>query len=133
MYFEAKTDNLNVGSISINDSTSSNRITARFRSDISKIQLSIIGSTDDFNLNSDVIVLSDYNKIAVVYNNGDYYFFINGVKGNVQSKGTFSATTFTQLDFNRGGGGEIFFGECRDLQVFSTALSDAELTTLTTL
>jgi len=133
LYFEAKTDELNVGSISINDGTLSNRITARFRSDISKIQLSTAGSTDDFNLNSDAITLSDYNKIAIVYNNGDYYFVINGVKGSVQSRGTFSANTFTKLDFNRGGGGEVFFGKVKALAVYKEALTDAELTALTTI
>ena len=133
LYFEAKTDELNVGSISINDGTASNRITARFRSDISKIQLSIIGSTDDFNLNSDAITLLDYNKIAIIYDNGDYYFFINGVKSSVQSRGTFSANTFTQLDFNRGGGGEVFYGKVKALAVYKEALTDAELTALTTI
>ena len=132
LYFEAKTDNTNVGAISINNGTLSVRITARFRPDISKIQMSINGSTDDFNYNSATITLSEYNKIAIVYNNGQYYFFVNGVKSTIQNKGTFSANSFTQMDFNRGGGGEKFYGNCKDLRYYDTALTDAELTELTT-
>jgi len=134
LYFEAKTDNSNTGSISINNSSSTARITARFRSDISKIQLSIIGSTNDFNFNSDVITLSDYNKIAIVYNSsGEYYFFVNGVKSSVQIKGTFTADTLNQLDFNRGGGVEPFYGKAKALAVFKEALTDAQLQSLTTI
>ena len=132
LYIEAKTDNTDVGTISINNGTLSVRIAARFRPDISKIQMSINGSTDDFNYNSVTITLSEYNKIAIVYNNGQYYFFINGVKSTIQNKGTFSANSFTQMDFNRGGGSEKFYGNCKDLRYYDKALTDAELTELTT-
>jgi hypothetical protein len=61
-------------------------------------------------------------------------FFINGVKGSVQSdRGTFSANTFTQLDFNRGGGGEVFFGKTKVVAVYKEALTDAQLQSLTTI
>ena len=133
LYFEAKTDNIDVGSISINNGTSSVRITARFRPDISRIQMTINGSTDDFNYNSQTITLSEYNKIAIVYNNGQYYFFVNGVKSIIQNKGTFSANSFTQMDFNRGGGSEIFYGNVKTVAVFKEALSDTELQKLTTI
>jgi hypothetical protein len=91
------------------------------------------GSTNDFNFNSATITLSQYNKIAIVYNSsGQYYFFINGVKSAVQSKGTFGSNSFTQLDFNRGGGGEVFQGKVKCVAVFKEALTDAQLTSLTT-
>ncbi len=134
LYFEAKTNNSTTGSISINDSSAANRITARFRVDINKIQLTIVGSTDDFSFNSSLLTLSDYNKIAIVYNSsGEYYFFVNGVKSNVQSKGTFTADTLTQLDFNRGGGNEPFYGNVKCVAVFKEALTDEELEALTTI
>jgi hypothetical protein len=131
LYFEAKTDNTDAGSISINNGTLSVRITARVRPDISKIQMTISGSTDDFSYNSATITLSEYNKIAIVYNNGQYYFFVNGVKSTIQNKGTFSANSFTQFDFNRGGGGEIFYGKVKNVKVFNKALTDRELEILT--
>ena len=133
LYFEAKADNTDVGSISINNGTLSVRITARFRTDISKTQMTISGSTDDFNYNSETITLSEYNKVAIVYNNSQYYFFINGVKSTIQNKGTFSANSFTQFDFNRGGGSEIFYGKVREVQVFTEALTDEQLQKLTTI
>jgi hypothetical protein len=132
LYIEAKTDNSSVGSISINDGTSSTRITARFRPDISKIQMAVLGATSDFTFNSATITLSEYNKIAIVYNSsGQYYFFINGVKSAVQSEGTFNSNSFTQLDFNRGGGNEVFYGKVKSVAVFKEALTDAQLTALT--
>jgi len=132
LYFEAKTNNSTTGSISINDSSAANRITARFRVDINKIQLTVVGSTNDFSFNSSLLTLSDYNKIAIVYNSsGEYYFFVNGVKSNIQSQGTFTADTLTQLDFNRGGGNEPLYGNVKCVAVFEEALTDAELTALT--
>jgi len=131
LYFELSSFYDNANSLSINDGSSSKRITARVRPDISKIQLTVVGSTDDFNYNSATIDLSINNKIAIVYNNGDYYFYVNGVKSTVQSRGTFSANDFTSLDFNRGGGNEPFYGKCKSLAVFNEALSDTELTNLT--
>ena len=95
--------------------------------------MTINGSTDDFNYNSQTITLSEYNKIAIVYNNGQYYFFVNGVKSIIQNKGTFSANSFTQMDFNRGGGSEIFYGNVKTVAVFKEALSDTELQKLTTI
>jgi len=134
LYLEAKTNNSTTGSISINDSSATNRITARFRVDINKIQLTVVGSTNDFSFNSSLLTLSDYNKIAIVYNSsGEYYFFVNGVKSNVQSQGTFTADTLTQLDFNRGGGNEPFYGNVKCVAVFKEALTDAELAALTTI
>ena len=58
---------------------------------------------------------------------------MNGVKSNVQSQGTFTADTLTQLDFNRGGGNEPFQGNVKCVAVFKEALTDAELTCLTTI
>ena len=133
LYFEAKTDNENVGSISINDGTLSNRLTARFRPDISKVQLTVIGTTDDFNYNSATITLTEYNKIAIVYNNSQYYFFVNGEKSTIQNRGTFDSNDLTQLDFNRGGGGERFYGDIKVLAYFNRALTDTELQQLTTI
>ena len=93
--------------------------------------MAISGSTDDFSYNSASITLSEYNKIAIVYNNSQYYFFVNGVKSTVQNKGTFSANSFTQFDFNKGGGGEIFYGKVKNLKVFNKTLTDRELEILT--
>jgi hypothetical protein len=131
LYFELSSFSDDANSLSINDGSSSKRITARVRPDISKIQLTVVGSTDDFSYNSATIDLSINNKIAIVYNNGDYYFYVNGVKSTVQSRGTFSANDFTSLDFNKGGGNEPFYGKCKALAVFNEALEDDELELLT--
>ncbi len=83
------------------------------------------------------------SKMAFKYRLNDCSFWHNGIKlGSVSSFTPFSAGTLTELNFNRGDGGEIFEGKVKQLQVFKTALggspydatlSDARLAALTSL
>ena len=70
--------------------------------------------------------LQDYNKIAVKYKLNDYSVFVNGTKIYTNT----SATVPPNMD-------ELKFNnpkmKTKSVQVYTTALSDAELTTLTTI
>ena len=77
-----------------------------------------------------VIDLDELNKVALKYKANDCAFFINGVKVGVNTSfAGFSA--LDRLNFDRGDGGEKFFGKVKDLQVFNRALTDTELQNLT--
>jgi hypothetical protein len=80
-------------------------------------------------------VLSDetqFNKCAVKWKQNDFALWVNGVEVATDSSGSsFSANTLDRLSFNRNSTLE-FLGNTKQLMVFDEALSDSELTTLTT-
>lgn len=111
--------------ISINDNSASNRILFGNFSD---------GNFKVFSQSSDLIVVSGLNgnnKIAAKYKSGDFSLFVNGTETGT-STSTILPTGLTQLSFDNGASGSVFFGKCKQLMYFDTILTDAELTTLTT-
>ena len=84
-------------------------------------------------INSDNVVSNNANqfyKIAVRYKSGDSVIYIDGVPV-LTSSTTFSSGTFTDLDFTHFTGSSHFFGKVKQLQVYNTALTDEQLTSLT--
>jgi len=73
-----------------------------------------------------------YNKISFKYKENDFNVFINGFKLLTDTSGsTFASGILNQLNFNRGDGLDPFYGNTRELQYFDSALTDAQLETLT--
>ena len=70
-------------------------------------------------------------KIALNYKVNDFKMFINGVKIGTDTTAT-PSTGIDRVDFSNFNGDVPFLGICRDLRVYNTALTDAELATLTT-
>ena len=79
------------------------------------------------------ITTTDFNKIAIKYKANDFAVWINGVEYDVDTSGsTFSANTLNVINFaNATNTSNQFYGNCKALTVFNTALTDAELTELT--
>jgi len=72
---------------------------------------------------------SNYNKLAVVWNGVNCSLFINGLKiGTSLSDSPIGLST---LIFDNGNSLVPFFGNLKNLQVYTTALSDAQLIALT--
>ena len=110
--------------ISINDNSASNRILFGNFSD---------GNFKVFSQSSDLIVvsaLSGYNKIAAKYKSGDFSLFVNGTEVGT-STSTILPTGLSELSFDNGAGGSVFYGDCKMVAVFKEALSDTELEKLT--
>jgi hypothetical protein len=94
-----------------------------------KVNDTIVGT---HTVSSSGINWDNTNKIAIKYKTNDMSFWLNGTKVAEDTSGTmFSANTLTKLGFDSGSGGS-FYGKCNQIQVYSTALSDSELATLTT-
>ena len=73
------------------------------------------------------------HKVALVYQQGKYSAFIDGVLVNTQSSGNVpSEGTLNTLNFGDAGAGR-FYGNAKQLFYFNSALTDAECITLTTL
>lgn len=83
-------------------------------------------------VNSTGHTLTNRNKIAIKYKSGDTDCFINGTRVTGGS-GTFSLSGLDRVNFeNRGtSGSQNMFAKIHQLMVFNEALSDSELTELT--
>ena len=72
------------------------------------------------------------NKIAVKYKVNDFALWINGVEVATDNNGAIPIG-LDEISFDRGNGtSNYFYGKIKDLKVYNTALTDAELITLTT-
>jgi hypothetical protein len=90
------------------------------------------GNVQYYNLDTSYNI-TDTNKIAIRYGVNNFATFINGSKEDEQLSGfTFSANTLTELAFNANFGGNNFYGKIKCVAVFKEALTDEELTCLTT-
>jgi len=93
-----------------------------------------VGGSLQFNIKSGIVDFSDNAKIACKYKLNDFALWVNGVEVDTDSSGiTPSSGVFNKLSFNTGSGAAPFYGKVKQLQVYPTALTDTELTALTTL
>ena len=86
------------------------------------------------NISTTSIVKTDFNKIAIRYNSTEISVFSNGVNIlNNADANVFAPNTLNSLDFSQGGNNLPFYGKTKALAVWKEALSDQELTELTTI
>jgi hypothetical protein len=121
--------------ITLTDGTTSNYVLIRFNSGANNriyTRVDVNNSIEYFELNTSYNI-TDYNKIAIRYKNSDFATFINGTKVDFQLSGnTFPSNTLNVINFHNGGGNNKFDGKVKDVRYYDTALTDAELTELTT-
>jgi len=114
--------------ISISDGTTTNRVNIFLNNnDTLRAFVSGVGA-----LTSSVSITQN-NKAAIKYKSGDYAFWVNGneVATNTSTSGTH--TGLNELAFDMGTGSNDFYGKVKQVIYFDSALTDAELTALTTL
>ena len=117
--------------LTISDSSTSDRVSIDFTSTDNQIRsFSSSGGSTAANMTGTVTDSKEFNKVAVKYKLNDYALWING---NEVSTDTSAATPvgLQQLAFDNGGGSNDFYGKVRNVQVFTEALTDAELQELT--
>jgi hypothetical protein len=79
-------------------------------------------------------VAPTFKKCAIKYKQNDFALWIDGVEVATDTSGnTFPADTLNELSFDRGGGVQNLFGKTKCVAVFKEALTDEELTCLTTI
>jgi len=122
--------------ITITNGTSNERVALLLGGNTNQLRAIIYSSTQSINLSftTSLTDVKQYNKLAVKYKSGDYAFFLNGVKiGGSIITNAFPANTLTKLSFDIGDGTQQFRGYAKGVIVYNTALTDAELATLTTI
>ena len=138
LYFECSALANDVGStrvLSISDGTGSNTLYSGYNSASNIIQAQIVvGGVAQTSMLHTVTDRTDFIKVAILYQNNNHKMFVNGVEVATDILGSVpSANTFNTLNFNLGQGSFAFYGKTKSVQVYTTALTDAELTTLTTI
>ena len=117
------------------DGNTDNRINIFYTSGSNKMKFTV--RVNNSNVFDDTITLSnilDYNKVALKYKENSFSIYINGVKEQEQLSGSaYPANTLNKLNFNQGGSNYDFFGKTKAVAVWKEALSDEELTELTTI
>ena len=121
--------------IQINDGTTSNAITIYYEVGANKRIVGrawIGGVTVTLNSNTNLII-KDFKKVAFKYKGGEYALWIDGIEHAVSTSAlTMPINTLNTLSFYQSGSGNPFYGKTKALKVFKTALTDTQLTELTT-
>ena len=120
--------------ISINNGSLTDYLFFRYRNNN---QFQIIFRSGNNNIVNEIFTLSnnlDFNKIAFSYKLNEFKIFVNGLQiGSTITSGNVFGTTINSLDFDEFNGTNKFYGKTKALAVYKEALTDAELTLLTTI
>ena len=120
--------------IEINDKSSLNRVLFYYRSNdriVFQIKISNITVLTQTIPSADV---TSVHKLALLWSQDNFSAWLDGVRVGVATIGnTFASNTLTDLDFSDPFGGLNFYGRTKDLRVYCKALTDDELTELTTI
>jgi hypothetical protein len=135
LFFEmaALSDDLTVRTIHISDGGNNNAISVQYRN--TSNTLFCLYKVDGVNVGIGInnLVITDFHKIAFSYKLNSFKLFIDGVLISEDNSGNVNAAnTFNQIGLKRVSD-EFWYGKLRELQIYKTALTDTQLTTLTTL
>ena len=121
--------------ISLSDGSNNNEVRLYFESTSNTIGFNIRASAVDILSGTSTAVPSTLNsvKLAVKYKSGDISFYVNGLNTFNSSNAFVFGASLIKLALSRGGGSLPFYGRIKELRVYNTALTDAQLQTLTNL
>ena len=119
--------------IAVSDGTDANGAIIEYNSTSNVVKGYVItGSTTVAELSYTLSDSTNYSKVALKWKANDFALWVDGTERDTDAAGSVpSASTFTTLDFNDGVD-DNFHGKCKCLAVFDVALTDQELTDLTT-
>ncbi len=119
--------------MALSDGTTSNRIVMVYTNVSNQIRFYLEGSGGTITVNHTLTNSTELVKAAVRYKSEYFAFYINGVQIDTNNSSiTFSGLNNLSFHNPFGGGSSPFYGKCKALAVFNEALSDSELTQLTT-
>lgn len=117
--------------ISLNDGTSSNKVNIEYDETANRIRASITSGGSAQTLTYNATNLLQFNKIAVKYKQDDFAIWLNGVEVVTDTSGN-APIGLSELGFNNSGTSLPFYGKVKSVAVYKEALTDAQLTALTT-
>lgn len=118
---------------SINDNSTSDRIMINLHATSNQIQAYIVsGFVEQADMRHTVSNATAFNKIAVKYKLNDCALWVNGVEVATDTSATMPSG-LQKFNFDNGAGSADFFGNCKEIRVYNTALTDTQLQELTTI
>ena len=119
--------------ISISDGTNNNRIWIGYSTVNERLfALGYSGNVVQFVFYKDLADETAFIRVAVKYKENDFSLFVNGSEISTDNNGL-TPIGLNSLNFDIGNGNGNFYGKCKSVAVFKEALTDAELTCLTTI
>jgi len=128
----ALADDLTFRGITISDGTYANRCVLRYGGASNKLNVLVSsGNSSVFDSSSTLSNIKNFNKIAVKWKANDFAFWVNGVEVATSTSGN-APIGLSQLQFGDSINSSAFLdGKVKQLQVYKTALTDEQLTSLT--
>lgn len=124
-------DGTNRWAAAISDGTNFERVQIIYLSTDNTISASVINNnTSQCSFSYSSGVATDFNKIAISYKQNDFKMYVNGTQVDSDTSGNVPSGLDT-LGLERPTGVSQFYGKVRNVQVFTEALTDAELQELT--
>ena len=120
----------NFKAISVSESNVNNRIT------LSLYQGSLFayiadGGVSQFNVSQSVGSVLEFHKTAIKYKANDCAFWIDGFEVAINTSPTTMPSGLKELAFDKGNGGDDFYGKTKEIGYYDTALTDEELEYIT--
>ena len=115
--------------LTISDGTTNNRVSFELDETEGLIKLFFTGNGSLNQLTTTIDVSADF-KIAASYNSSSLKLYVNGIKEGEDTSITLPIG-LDNLSFDSGTGSSDFYGNVKDVRVYNTALTDAELQALT--
>jgi hypothetical protein len=131
LFFQSKINAQDTFSgFSLSDNTTNNEVIIRFSTQ-DRIEYYLrSGGTQPIGGGTTSFDTDKYVKVAFAYKSGDSAFYVNGVQVTTHSETTMPLNLIS-LKMSRGNNTGIFNGRTKDLRVYNTRLSNAELQALT--
>ena len=117
-------------SIAISNGTQSNRILFRYNS-TNQVRVIVVSSNAFvFDKTLNISSIEEYNKFAIKYKQDDFALWVNGFELGADNSGV-TPTGLNELALDDGSGVNDFYGNVKDVRVYNTALTNAQLQALT--
>ena len=117
--------------INLNNGLTSNRVAFYYRPDINQLTYLVTSNNvGQVFLTITLSSASSFNKIVAKYKQNDFALWTNGFEVATDTSGN-APIGLNELSFDNAVGGDNFYGNTKQIQYFDSALTDAELETLT--
>ena len=129
----ALADDLSTRIISLSDGTDTNRVHLFYFSQSNDLAVNYrVGGSTVVSFIADLTDITNFSKVAFKWESGDFKMYVDGTLIDTDTNTTMMPSgTLDVLSFARGDGSFNFYGNAKTVAVFKEALTDAELTTLT--